>query len=358
MLKYVLKRLFYGFWVLLGVITLVFFLFNVLPGDPTKMLLGQRSDIASAEAIRKDLGLDKPLYTQYFSYLNDLSPISIHSTNEESYWFFSREKYSASKPIFSIGKKILILKKPYLRRSYQSQRNVTSILAEAFPQTALLAVVAILFSILAGITIGVLCAIYKDTWFDKISLIVSVFGMALPSFFAAIVIGWIFAFLLHEITGLNMIGSMFTVDNFGEGEYFDLKNLILPAITLGIRPLAVVVELTRSSVLEVLSQDYVRTARAKGLSRFKVIVSHVLKNSMNPVVTAISGWFASLMAGAVFVEYIFDWKGVGIVIVNALEKYDFPVLMGALLFISVILVFINIFVDIIYGWLDPKIRLS
>lgn len=357
MLKYVLKRLFYGFWVLLGVITLVFFLFNVLPGDPTKMLLGQRSDIASAEAIRKDLGLDKPLYTQYFSYLNDLSPISIHSTNEESYWFFSREKYSASKPIFSIGKKILILKKPYLRRSYQSQRNVTSILAEAFPQTALLAVVAILFSILAGITIGVLCAIYKDTWFDKISLIVSVFGMALPSFFAAIVIGWIFAFLLHEITGLNMIGSMFTVDNFGEGEYFDLKNLILPAITLGIRPLAVVVELTRSSVLEVLSQDYVRTARAKGLSRFKVIVSHVLKNSMNPVVTAISGWFASLMAGAVFVEYIFDWKGVGIVIVNALEKYDFPVLMGALLFISVILVFINIFVDIIYGWLDPKIRL-
>lgn len=358
MLKYVLKRLFYGFWVLLGVITLVFFLFNVLPGDPAKMLLGQRSDIASTEAIRKDLGLDKPVYTQYFSYLNDLSPISMHSTIEDSYWYFSREKYTSSKPIFSTAKNIIILKKPYLRRSYQSQRNVTSILAEAFPQTALLAIVAILFSILAGITIGVLCAIYKDTWFDKISLIVSVFGMALPSFFAAIVIGWIFAFLLHDITGLNMIGSMYTVNNFGEGEYLDLKNLILPAITLGIRPLAVVVELTRSSVLEVLSQDYVRTARAKGLSRFKVIVSHVLKNSMNPVVTAISGWFASLMAGAVFVEYIFDWKGVGIVIVNALEKYDFPVLMGALLFISVILVFINIFVDIIYGWLDPKIRLS
>ncbi|MDY0217304.1 MAG: ABC transporter permease [Bacteroidales bacterium] len=358
MLKYVLKRLFYGFWVLLGVITLVFFLFNVLPGDPTKMLLGQRSDIASVEAIRKDLGLDKPLYTQYFSYLNDLSPISIHSTSEDSYWHFSREKYTSSKPIFTTGNKIVILKKPYLRRSYQSQRNVTSILAEAFPQTAILAIVAILFSIFVGITIGVLCAIYKDTWFDKISLIVSVFGMALPSFFAAIVMGWIFAFLLHDVTGLNMIGSMYTVDNFGEGEYLDLKNLILPAITLGIRPLAVVVELTRSSVLEVLSQDYVRTARAKGLPRFKVIFSHVLKNSMNPVVTAISGWFASLMAGAVFVEYIFDWKGVGIVIVNALEKYDFPVLMGALLFISVILVFINIFVDIIYGWLDPKIRLS
>lgn len=358
MLKYVLKRLFYGFWVLLGVITLVFFLFNVLPGDPTKMMLGQRSDVASAEAIRKDLGLDKPLYIQYFSYLNDISPISIHSKKNDSYWFLNPEKYSSPKTIFSLNEKLLVLKKPYLRRSYQSQRSVTTILMEAFPQTALLAIVAILFAILVGITIGVLCAIYKDTWFDKISLVVSVFGMALPSFFAAIVIGWIFAFLLHHITGLNMIGSMYTVDNFGEGEYLDLKNLILPAITLGIRPLAVVVELTRSSVLEVLSQDYVRTAKAKGLSRLKVILFHVIKNSMNPVVTAISGWFASLMAGAVFVEYIFDWKGVGIVIVNALEKYDFPVLMGALLFISVILVFINIFVDIIYGWLDPKIRLS
>ncbi len=358
MLKYVLKRLFYGFWVLLGVTTLVFFLFNILPGDPTKMLLGQRSDIASAEAIRKDLGLDKPLYTQYFSYLNDISPISIHSKSSESFWFLNPEKYLSSKQIISFGEKTIVIKKPYLRRSYQSQRSVASILAEAFPQTALLAIVAILFSILMGITIGVLCALYKDTWFDKISLIVSVFGMALPSFFAAIVIGWIFAFLLHDFTGLNMIGSMYTVDNFGEREYFDLKNLILPAITLGIRPLAVVVELTRSSVLEVLSQDYVRTARAKGLSRLKVILFHVIKNSMNPVVTAISGWFAALMAGAVFVEYIFDWKGVGIVIVNALEKYDFPVLMGALLFISVILVFINIFVDIIYGWLDPKIRLA
>jgi peptide/nickel transport system permease protein len=155
-----------------------------------------------------------------------------------------------------------------------------------------------------------------------------------------------------------MFGSLYAVDDYGRGEYLELKNLILPAITLGIRPLAIVVELTRSSLLEVMSQDYIRTARAKGLSKFRIIGKHALKNAMNPVITAVSGWFASLMAGAVFVEYVFDWKGIGVVIVDALEKYDFPVIMGAVLFISVILVIINIFVDILYAMLDPRVRLS
>lgn len=357
MIRYIIKRLGYGILVLFGVVVVVFFLFNVLPGDPAKMMLGQRSDAASAEAIRHDLGIDKSLTTQFVGYLNDISPLSFHSQNSKSYFFFDNEKYH---PIFviSFGKTIVALKTPYLRRSYQSKRNVTEILAEAFPQTALLTVVAILFAIVVGIAIGILCALYKDSFFDKAAIVISVFGMSLPSFFAAIVFAWIFAYLLGDITGLNMFGSLYTVDDFGNGEYLDLKNLILPAFTLGIRPLAIVVELTRSATLETLSQDYVRTAYAKGLSKFQVVWRHVIKNSLNPIVTAVSGWLASLLAGAVFIEYIFDWKGVGIVIVNALEKYDFPVLMGALLFISVMLVFINIFVDIIYGILDPKIRLS
>jgi peptide/nickel transport system permease protein len=169
---------------------------------------------------------------------------------------------------------------------------------------------------------------------------------------------WVFAFVLGKYTGLDMFGSLYSVDDYGRGEYLDLKNLILPAITLGIRPLAIVVELTRSSLLDVLSQDYIRTAKAKGLGKFKIIAKHALKNAMNPVSTAVSGWFASLMAGAVFVEFVFDWKGVGVVIVDALEKYDFPVIMGAVLFISAILVIINIFVDIIYAFLDPRVRLS
>jgi peptide/nickel transport system permease protein len=155
-----------------------------------------------------------------------------------------------------------------------------------------------------------------------------------------------------------MTGSLFSVDDFGNGTYLDLKNLVLPALTLGIRPLAIIVELTRNSLLEVLTQDYIRTARAKGLSKGRIILKHALKNALNPVVTAISGWLASMLAGAVFVEFIFDWKGIGVVIVNALDKYDFPVVMGAVLFISIILIVINFAVDILYGWLDPRVRLD
>jgi peptide/nickel transport system permease protein len=340
------------------VTTIIFLLFNVLPGDPARMVLGQRTDISTVEAVRKDLGLDKPLIAQYFNFLNDLSPISVHQrTAPGHYWYLDPSKYAPYFILTGLGPDwTLVLKKPYLRRSFQSKREVADILAEAFPKTLLLATVSILFAMVVGIGIGILCAIKKDSLIDRASLVLSVMGMSVPSFFAAILIAWIFAFLLADYTGLNMFGSMYTVDDFGEGEYLDLKNLILPAFTLGIRPLAIVVELTRNSMLEVLSQDYIRTARAKGLTPYRVITRHALRNALNPVVTALTGWFASLMAGAVFVEYVFDWKGIGVVIVDALEKYDFPVIMGAVLFISVILVIINIFADILYGYLDPRIQ--
>ena len=360
MIGFVLKRLFYGFLVLIGVVTVVFYLFNVLPGDPTRMMLGQRADSASVAAINHDLGRDKPLGVQYLNYLNDLSPLSVHNVaDKQSFWYLDPQKYDSFVKLFAIGKnKALVLKPPYLRRSYQSQRKVSDILLEAFPKTALLAIVAISIALAIGLIIGILSAIYKDTWFDRMAMLFSISGMAVPSFFAAILFAWFFAFVLAPYTGLSMFGSLYTVDDFGRGEYINLKNLILPAVVLGIRPLAIVVELTRSSLLEVLSQDYIKTARAKGLSQFTVLMKHALKNALNPVVTAISGWLASLMAGAVFVEYVFDWKGVGVAIVDALEKYDFPVVMGAVLFISVILVLINILVDIIYAWLDPRVRLS
>ena len=136
-----------------------------------------------------------------------------------------------------------------------------------------------------------------------------------------------------------------------------LKNLILPAFTLGIRPLATLSQLTKNSLLDALSQDYIRTARAKGLHPRRVVMRHALRNALNPVVTSASGWLASLLAGAVFVEYVFDWKGMGVVIVDGLEKYDFPVVMGAILFICVLLVLINILTDILYAFLDPRVRL-
>lgn len=356
MSRYLLKRLGYGLLVMFGVVSLVFFLFTILPSDPARMMMGQRSDMQTEAAIRKEMGLDLPVGVQYLAYLNDLSPISWHKTKDtDSFFFLNDDNYQYVK-LCSFEESSLVLKKPYLRRSYQSKRPVAEILADAFPKTALLAVVSIFFAIIVGIFVGILCAIYKDTWFDKAALFTSVLGMSLPSFFAAILFAWVFAFLLADVTGLSMFGSLYSVDDYGASQYLDLKNIILPAITLGIRPLAIVVELTKNSMLDVLSQDYIRTAKAKGLSFGRIIVKHTLKNALNPVVTAISGWLASLLAGAVFVEYIFDWKGMGVVIVDGLDKYDFPVVMGALLFISIVLVIINVVCDLIYSWLDPRVK--
>lgn len=359
MIRYIGKRLLYGLLVVLGVVTLVFFLFNILPGDPARMMLGQRADEESIDIIKRDLGLDRPVGQQFVGYLNDLSPISIHNnTDEDSYWYLSDEKYEPYGTLFSVGKTSVVVKMPYLRRSYQTKRRVTEIIATAFPQTAVLALTAMTIALVIGILLGVLSALYKDSWIDRITLFFSTLGMSLPSFFAAILIAWFFAYLLSEWTHLNMFGNLYSVDDYGCGEYIDLRNLILPSITLGIRPLSVIVQLTKSSLLEALSQDYIRTARAKGLGKGRVIFHHALRNALNPIVTSASGWLAGLMAGAVFVEYVFDWKGMGVAIVDALEKYDFPVVMGSILFICILLVVINILTDILYAVLDPRVRLG
>ncbi|HDQ15885.1 MAG TPA: ABC transporter permease [Bacteroidetes bacterium] len=360
MFRFFLRRFFYGFLVMWGVVSLIFILFNILPADPARMMLGQRSDVATLEAINKDLGRDRPVFIQYLNYLNDLSPLSYYEKNdEESHWYFDKAKYAGAKSLLQWGEnKQIVLKKPYMRRSYQSGKNVSSIIAEAFPNTAVLALSAISIAILIGMTIGFFAAKYKDSLFDRSVLLFSVFGMSVPSFFAAVIIAWVFAFLLGDYTGLNMYGSMYEVDDLGRGEYLNLRNLILPAITLGIRPLAIVVELSRNALLEVNSMDYMRTARSKGLSENKVLWKHGMRNALNPVITAVTAWFASLLAGAVFVEYVFDWKGLGVIIVNGLETFDFPVVMGIVLFISVLLISINIFVDVIYAWIDPRVRLQ
>ena len=359
MLRYTIKRLLYGLLVLLGVVTLVFFLFNILPGDPARMMLGQRADAESIEIINRDLGRDKPVATQYLNYLNDLLPISLHNNDDPEHFFYlNPDKYAPFATLLKIGKTSVVLKFPYLRRSYQSKRKVSDIIATAFPQTALLAVVALSFALVIGILLGVLSAIYKDSWVDRLTLVLSTLGMSLPSFFAAILIAWFFAYVLADWTHLNMFGNLYTVDDYGTGEYLDIKNLILPALTLGIRPLATLTQLTKNSMLEALSQDYIRTARAKGIPERRVIFHHALRNALNPVVTSASSWLAGLLAGAVFVEYVFDWKGMGIVIVDGLDKYDFPVVMGAILFICVLLIVINILTDILYGLLDPRVRIK
>ena len=352
---YIIRKLLYGLAVLWGVATLVFFLFNILPGDPAQMMLGQRADQESVNAIREELGLNQSLGKQYVDYLNDLVPISFYDVSN------GEEKLSKVAPyarIATVGATVVVLKAPYLRMSYQSKRKVSNILGEAFPNTLLLAFVSISLAFILGLAIGILTAILNTNFLNKLTLFITTIGMSLPSFFAAILMAWIFGFILEDVTGLSMTGSLYTVDEYGRGEYLTLSNLILPALTLGMRPLAVVVELTRTSLLEAMSMDYVRTAKAKGLKPWRVICVHALRNALNPVVTAISGWFASLLAGAVFIEYVFDWKGIGVVVVDALEKYDFPVIMGAVLLIAVMLIIVNLMVDIIYGIIDPRVRIN
>jgi len=183
-----------------------------------------------------------------------------------------------------------------------------------------------------------------------------VLGISAPSFFMGILIAWLFGFVWSDITGLQMTGSLYDTDPF-TGRELQLKNLILPAFTLGIRPLAIITQLTRSSMLDVLGQDYIRTAYAKGLSRTTIVFRHGLRNAINPVITAITGWFAELLAGAFFIEFIFGWKGIGKITVDALEKLDYPVVMGSVLLTAALFVLMNILADLTYSVIDPRIKL-
>lgn len=321
-------------------------------------MLGQNQTAEQVEMVKQKYGFDKSLGTQYLYYLNDLSPLSFHSTKENNYTFLETNKYSAIS-LFTISNTTTVLKFPYLRTSFSKQgKKVSQIIGETLPNTFVLAVSAIIIAMILGLIFGVISALKKDTWLDKSIQVLSTLGMSVPSFFSAILFAWLFGFVLHKHTNLEMTGSLYELDDFGETVNIKWKNLILPAVVLGIRPLAVIIQLMRNSLLEVMNQDYIRTARAKGLSEFQIVKNHAIKNALNPVVTAISGWFASMLAGAVFVEYIFGWNGLGKEIVNALNTLDLPVIMGAVLVIATSFITINIFVDIVYAWLDPRVKLA
>ena len=340
-----------------GVVTVIFFLFNVLPGDPAQMMLGQNENSEQLNIVKKKYGFDKSLTKQYFLYLNDLSPISIHSKNDNDYSYFN-QNYTGIE-LLNFKKSTINFKYPFLRTSFVNQgKKVSTIIGETLPNTFILAFSAILIAILIGLVFGIISALNKGNTIDVLIQFTSTIGMSVPSFFSAIIFAWIFGFLLKDFTGLEMTGSLFELDDYGESFNLRLKNLILPSIVLGIRPLAVISQLVRNELLNVLNQDYIRTAKAKGLSSFAIIKDHALKNALNPVVTAISGWFASLLAGAIFVEFIFGWNGIGKEIVNALNLLDLPVIMGSVLVIAFMFILINIIVDIIYIKLDPRIKIN
>ena len=352
MVRYIAKRFVYGFLVLLGVIIIVFLLFHALPGDPVDMLAGQRTDIATRESISKELGLQEPLAVQFMLYINDLSPLSIHPDDD-----MVREKYNYFRLLHLGHNKVFVLKKPYLRRSFQTNRRVDEILIENIVNTFWLALAAMSIATTLGIITGIIAALKQNTWIDHSIISISVIGISVPTFLSAILFAIIFGYYLSDYTGLNLTGQLWETDPL-YGRQLHLENIILPAITLGIRPLSIIVQLTRSSMLDVLSKDYIRTAKAKGLSKFSMFFRHALKNALNPVITAVSGWLASLMAGAFFVEYIFDWKGLGLITIKAVQSLDFPVVMGSTLIVALVFIVVNIFVDILYAAIDPRIRLT
>ncbi|MHA4810644.1 ABC transporter permease [Flavitalea flava] len=348
MIRYLLKKVFYGLLVMLGVVVAVFFLFQGF-GDPSRLVMGQRADQATRENIRKELYLDQPRWKQFVFYLNDVSPVAIHTKEEIT--------TKGLRGLFVGGESRVGLKWPYLRRSYQTKKEVMAVLMEALPGTILLAIAAMLLAITLGIFLGVIAAIKKGTWMDTTAIFTSVLGISAPSFFMGIVIAYVFGFVFSQYTGLHMTGSLFDTDPF-DGRQLQLRNLVLPAVTLGIRPLAIIAQLTRGSLLDTLDQDYIRTAYAKGLSKRTVIWKHGLRNALNPVITAITGWFAELLAGAFFVEFIFGWKGIGKATVDALEKLDFPVVMGSVLVSSFFFILIGLLADLLYGVVDPRVRLK
>lgn len=363
------KRALQALLVLWGLVTLVFVLFYVLPADSAQMTLGQRSDPETLAQIQKELGLDLPWGWRYLHFLNDLSPLSVYRAGAgaasgavaasgagrvtgpaASAWWSWR-------PGGIQGNWVVCLKGPYLGRSYQSRREVGVMLQEAFGGTLVLALTAMLLATVLGIGLGTWAAFTHKPWLEGLIVGGSMVGVAAPSFLVSLVLAYVFGYLLSPWTGLHMSGHLWELDATG-GPRLALQNLILPAVTLGLRPLSVVVQLTRDSITEVMKQDYIRTARAKGLSPWLVWWRHTLPNAMNPVVTALSGWLSSLLAGAVFVEYVFGWKGMGKLTVDALMVFDLPVVMGVVLCSGTLFVLVNVLVDWLYTVLDPRVALN
>ena len=308
MFNYIIKNLLYTVLILFGVVTVTFSLLYVVPGDPARIMLGQRADVSSVEAVREELGLNKPLYVQYGLFI--------------------------SKAV-----------RGDLGRSYATNRDVVKTILEKFPATAILAVSALILSSIIGIMIGIISAVKSYSALDNASMIFALIGISFPQFAFGLIMALVFGFLLKwfPISGYISEGFIY---------------LILPMVTLALRPLAIIARITRSSMLDALGQDYVRTAKAKGLSYNKIIFKHTLRNALNPIVTTISTSLAATLGGAYFIEYIFNWPGIGLLAFDSILKLDFPMIQGTVLFSAVVFVIINFFVDIMYALLDPKIKLS
>jgi peptide/nickel transport system permease protein len=308
MLSYIAKNIFHSVLIILGVITLSFILIYLVPGDPVKLILGQRADEKTIEIVNKEMGFDKPVYVRYVNY-------------------------------------VIKTFKGDLGKSFISNRDVLATILDKFPATALLSFIAITLASIIGVFLGLLASIKSYSILDNIFILISLVGISIPQFVLGLFMAFIFGAVLKILPVTGYVNN-------------GLQFLILPVLTLSLRPMAIIARITRSSMIEVRNQDYVVTARAKGLSNLKVVIKHILRNALNPTVTAISSSLAATLGGVFFIEYIFNWPGIGLLAIDSIMKLDYPMIQGTVLFSALIFVVINFFVDIIYAFLDPKVKLS
>lgn len=307
MLRYAALRLLAIVPVLLGVTLLVFAMVWVAPGDPVLALLGESAQGISGAALddlRRAYGLDRPAAVQYFSYLGDVL----------------RGDFGVS---------------------VRSRLPVLQEVLGRFPATLLLTTVGMALAILVGVTLGVLAAVFRRTWVDYFAVLIALAGVSVPVFWSGLILMSIFALNLNWLPASG---------------YGSWQHLILPAVTIGFASSAFIARITRSSLLEVLNQDYVRTARAKGLPPTRVNLKHAFRNALLPVVTVIGLQFGGLLGGAVLTETVFAWPGVGRMLVDAIRTRDLPLIQGTILFVSLIFILINLVVDLSYALLNPRIR--
>ncbi len=336
--RFLIKRLSLLIPTLLGVVTLVFFMIALSPGDPARVMLGERANAQQLEALRAELGLDEPLGVQYGLYL----------------------------------KRVIRLD---FGKSIKSGRPVMDEIKDLFPATIELAFFAMIFASVVGIIIGVLSATRKNTWIDYTSMVGALFGVSMPVFWLALVLIMVFSvgldllptggrmnvrFYFEPITNFYIIDAIIFLIREGDPKYLSsaLKHLILPAVALGTIPLAIIARVTRSSMLEVLKQDYIKTARSAGIKERRVVYRYALKNALLPVITIIGLQFGLLLSGAILTETIFAWPGIGKWLYHAIEARDYPAVQGGVVIISTTFVLINLIVDILYTIVNPKIRLQ
>jgi peptide/nickel transport system permease protein len=334
MLRFVVRRLLLLVPILIGLSLLVFLWIRALPGSPATALLGERATPAAVAAVRKQYGLDDPLYQQYFRYLRTLAGGNLGS-------------------------------------SVTTRRPVVDEFRDRFPATVELALAAMVFSVGLGIPLGFLAAKRYGGWLDHLSLVASLIGISIPIFFLGILLKYVFAVKLGWLPTVGRQSVLINVDhptNFyvldtilaGDFEaWWDaVKHLLLPAVALGSIPLAIVARITRAAVLDILNEDYVRTARAKGVAPSIVDRRHILRNAMLPITTIIGLQTGLLLSGAVLTETVFAWPGIGSWLVDAIEARNYPVLQNGILLIAIVFVLVNLLVDLSYGLLNPRIRVS